>query len=183
QLDLVLARHVPEHPAEPVVRAGRDQIGLDAEFRAAERGGHRVAAEGNCIFRRNPLLVAYRNVSGHDRHVDIGMSDEQGMHQQHSSRLKWRCDAYSGAFRTKINPRSMPVGRRPYWSRSAYYRKVLQPAAEWEPPMPMLCSKNSSNRSAARCSVSCPQSDGMEPSNCGRVIGSWRANLCHARMG
>jgi hypothetical protein len=40
------------------------------------------------------------------------MSDEQGMHQQHSSRYKWRCDAYSGAFRTKINPRPMSVRRR-----------------------------------------------------------------------
>ncbi len=76
QIDVVFLRHVEEHVAQPVVGQGGDQVGLDAEFRAAERRRDGIAAERNRIFGGDGFLVALRHVIGKERHVDIGLADE-----------------------------------------------------------------------------------------------------------
>ena len=95
ELDLVLGRHVLEHAAEPVAGDGSDQVRLDAELRAAERGGHGVAAERDGVLRGDVLLVADRDVVGDEGHIDIGLADEEGLHGRRMSgaleRLRVSC--------------------------------------------------------------------------------------------
>ena len=74
---VVFRRHVEEHVAEPVVGDGGDQVGLDAKLGAAERRRDRVAAERHRVFRGDRFLVALRHVVGEERHVDIGLADEE----------------------------------------------------------------------------------------------------------
>jgi len=76
QFHRVFAGHVAEHVAEPVIRAGGEEIRLDAELCAAEGRGNGVPAKRDRVFRRDVLVVAGRNVIGHDGHIDIGVADE-----------------------------------------------------------------------------------------------------------
>ena len=78
--DSVLRAHVLEHPPQPVIGDGRDQVRHDAELGATECRGDRVAAERHRIGRRDMLLVAGRHVVGNEGDVDIGLSDEEGLH-------------------------------------------------------------------------------------------------------
>ena len=78
--DPVLRRHVDEHPPEPVVRHGGQEIGHDAELGARERGRDRVAAERDRVVARHRLLVPGRDLVGQEGHVDIGLTDEEGLH-------------------------------------------------------------------------------------------------------
>src|SRR6266480_52295 len=78
--DSILRAHVLKHPPEPVIGHGRDQVRHDAELGATERRRHGVAAERDRICRRDMLLVAGRHVIGDKGNVDIGLSDEKGLH-------------------------------------------------------------------------------------------------------
>ena len=78
--DSVFRAHVLEHAAEPVIGDGRDQVGHDAELGAAERGRDRVAAKGDRVGGCHMFFVAGRHVVGDEGDVDIGLSDEEGLH-------------------------------------------------------------------------------------------------------
>src|ERR1700710_2873275 len=56
--DAVFRAHVPEHPSEPVIGHGGDQVRYDAQFGATERRGNRVAAERDGVGRGDMLFVA-----------------------------------------------------------------------------------------------------------------------------
>ena len=74
------AAHVLEHPPEPVVGDGRDQVGHDAELGAAKCRGDGVAAERDRVGVGDMFLVAGRHVVGDEGDVDIGLSDEESLH-------------------------------------------------------------------------------------------------------
>ena len=78
--DAVLRGHVDEHAAEPVVSDGGEQVRRDPELRAGKRRGDGVAAERDRIGGGDVFLVAGRHVVGDEGNVDIGLSDEEGLH-------------------------------------------------------------------------------------------------------
>ena len=77
----ILRAHVLKHPAEPVIGDGGDQVRHDSELGTAESRCDGVAAEGDCIGRRHMFLVAGRQVVGNEGDIDIGLSDEEGLHR------------------------------------------------------------------------------------------------------
>ena len=87
--DSVLRAHVLKHPPEPVIGDGRDQVGHDAELGAAERRRDRVAAERNRVVGSDMFFVAGRHVVGDKGDVDIGLSDEKGLHSRSVVAIGW----------------------------------------------------------------------------------------------
>jgi len=79
--DSILRAHVLKHPAEPVVGDGGDQVRHNAELGAAEGRCDGVATERHRIGRGDMLFVAGRHVVGYEGDVDIGLSDEEGLHK------------------------------------------------------------------------------------------------------
>ncbi len=79
--DSVFRAHVLKHPPQPVVGYGGDQVRHDSEFRTAECRRDGVAAERDSIGLCHMLFVAGRHVVGNEGNVDIGLSDEEGLHK------------------------------------------------------------------------------------------------------
>ena len=82
--DAVFRRHVDEHAPEPVVGDLGEEVGRDAELRAAEGRGDRVAAEGDGVVLGDGLLVAGRDLIREEGDVDIGLADEERFHEARS---------------------------------------------------------------------------------------------------
>ena len=78
--DSVFRAHVLKHPSEPVVGYGRNQVRHDPELGATECRGNGIAAKRDRIGRSDVLLVAGRQVVGDESDIDIGLSDEEGLH-------------------------------------------------------------------------------------------------------
>jgi hypothetical protein len=85
--DSIFGRHVQKHATEPVVGNGRDQVRHYPELRAAERRRDGVAAERNGVRRRHVLLVAGRHPVGQKGNVNIGLSNEESLHDPQLSGL------------------------------------------------------------------------------------------------
>ena len=83
--DAVLRAHVLEHPPQPVIGDGGDQVRHDPQFGAAEGRGDGIAAERHRVGLGDMLLVAGRHVVGNEGDVDIGLSNEEGLHVSHHS--------------------------------------------------------------------------------------------------
>jgi hypothetical protein len=79
--DSILRAHVLKHPAEPVIGHSGDQVRHDSELGTAECRRNGVAAERDRVGRRDMLFVAGRHVVGNEGNVDIGLSDEEGLHK------------------------------------------------------------------------------------------------------
>src|ERR1700680_3269508 len=78
--DSILSAHVLKHPPQPVIGDGGDQVRHDAELGAAERCRDGIAAERDRIGGGDMFLVAGRHMVGDEGNVDIGLSDEEGLH-------------------------------------------------------------------------------------------------------
>src|SRR3954452_24607861 len=78
--DSVFRAHILKHPPEPVVGYGRNQVRHDPELGATECRGNGVASERDRIGRSDVFLVAGRQVVGDASDIDIGLSDEEGLH-------------------------------------------------------------------------------------------------------
>src|SRR5207302_11469280 len=81
-------RHVQEHAPQPIVGNGGQEIGLDAKPRAAKSRRNGIAAEGYSIIACDVLFVAGRNSVGQERDVNIGLADEQGVHDEPLSGMR-----------------------------------------------------------------------------------------------
>jgi len=78
--DSVFRAHVLKHPPQPVVGDGGDQVRHDPELGAAERRRDGIAAERHRVGGCDVLFVAGWHVVGNEGNVDIGLSDEEGLH-------------------------------------------------------------------------------------------------------
>ena len=78
--DSILRAHVLEHPPQPVIGDGGDQVRHNAELGATECRGNGVAAERDRVSGGDMLFVAGRHVVGDEGNVDIGLSDEKSLH-------------------------------------------------------------------------------------------------------
>src|SRR4030088_1783879 len=78
--DSIFCAHVLKHPPQPVIGDGGDQVGHDSELGTAKCRGDGVAAERYRVSRCDVLLVAGRHVVGNEGDIDIGLSDEEGLH-------------------------------------------------------------------------------------------------------
>ena len=79
--DAVFRGHVLKHPAEPVIGYGRQQVRHDSELGAAECRRDGVAAERDRIGGCDVFLVAGGHMVGNEGNIDIGLSDEERLHE------------------------------------------------------------------------------------------------------
>ena len=78
--DAILGRHVQEHATKPIIGDGREHIRHMSQLRTAKGRGDRIAAERDCVGRRHILLVACRHAIGQKGDVNVGLSNEEGLH-------------------------------------------------------------------------------------------------------
>ncbi len=78
--DSILRAHVLKHPPEPIIGHGGDQVRHDAEFGTAKCRRDGIAAERDRVGLGDVFFVAGRHVVGNEGDVDIGLSNEEGLH-------------------------------------------------------------------------------------------------------
>ena len=79
--DAVFGCHVQKHATKPIIGESREHVRRMSQLRTAKGRGDRIAAERNCVSRGYILLVTGRHVIGQKRDVDVGLSNEEGLHR------------------------------------------------------------------------------------------------------